>query len=532
MKRVGSRLETQVLIIGGGITGVGLARDLSLRGVQCLVVEKGHVNAGASGGNHGLLHSGARYVSNDPITAQECRSESRLLKQLAPGCCEDTGGLFVAVAGDSEKYVADFPQLCEQNGIRVQTIDCREARDLEPELSENITAAFRVEDAAVDPFALSCDNIADATTHGARLLTSAQVVGIIREGGRIRSVRIRQLRTGREIEVEADQIINASGAWVGKVAELAGLRLSVVWSKGSILVTQRRITNGVVNRLRPPTDGDIIVPGGTVSLAGTTSVRVNDIDNLHADFVEVDFLVQEAAKVVPVMHHTRLARAFAGVRPLLGSFSTGNDRNLSRDFEIIAHDEDGLSNLITVISGKLTTYRLTAEKAADLICLRLGVNGPGLTGNMPLPRAPVNDWVVAGLAPRLWRLQKKPNDALLCECEMVPMSAIAQIVDQLRAEGETVDLDAIGRRSRMGKGSCQGAFCGLRTTGFLYERGIFMGDRGIQELKTFLESRWKGLRPVLWGQQLVQEQLQEAIHCGLFSLETPDVRESEEGAVE
>jgi glycerol-3-phosphate dehydrogenase len=103
---------------------------------------------------------------------------------------------------------------------------------------------------------------------------------------------------------------------------------------------------------------------------------------------------------------------------------------------------------------------------------------------------------------------------------MMPMSAVAEIVHQLRADGETVDLDAIRRHSRMGKGSCQGAFCSLRTTGFLYGLGVFSDDRGIQELKAFLETRWKGLRPVLWGGQLVQEQLQEAVHCGLLNLET------------
>jgi glycerol-3-phosphate dehydrogenase len=103
---------------------------------------------------------------------------------------------------------------------------------------------------------------------------------------------------------------------------------------------------------------------------------------------------------------------------------------------------------------------------------------------------------------------------------MVPMSAVEQISRRIRADDETVDLDAIRFRTRMGKGSCQGAFCGLRTVGFLYKLGIFKGDQGIQDLRAFLEARWKGLRPVLWGSQLVQEQLQEAIHCGLFNLET------------
>ena len=105
-------LTTQVLIIGGGATGTGLARDLALRGVRCLLVEKRDINAGASGGNHGLLHSGARYIASDPAAARECRDEGSIIKRLAPQCVEDTGGLFVAVKGDDENYIADFADRC------------------------------------------------------------------------------------------------------------------------------------------------------------------------------------------------------------------------------------------------------------------------------------------------------------------------------------------------------------------------------------------------------------------------------------
>jgi glycerol-3-phosphate dehydrogenase len=515
------RLKTQVLIVGGGIVGTGLARDLALRGLECMVVEKRRINAGASGANHGLLHSGARYVSNDSPTARECCSESRLLKQLAPHCCEDTGGLFVAVAGDDETYITDFPRLCDENGISVRAVDRREAREIEPELSQDVIAAYQVEDACVDPFRLSFDNMADASAHGVRLMTRSSVVGMARAGNQVRSVRVHRHSSGDEIHIEAEQVVNASGAWVGKVAELAGLDLPVVWSKGSVLICRTRLTECVINRLRPPGDGDIVVPGGTVSLLGTTSVRVNEIEHLRIGFDEVDFLVEETAKVVPVIQNTRLLRAFAGVRPLIHFPDAINDRMISRSMQIIDHEADGVANLITVLGGKLTTFRLAAEKVADMVCRRMGVNARCLTKELPLPDASVNDWVAAGVAPSLWRRQKKLNDALLCECEMVPVSAVAQIVDQLRADGETVDLDAIRLHSRMGKGSCQGTFCGLRTMGFLYENGAYTGDQGIQDLKAFLESRWKGLRPVLWGPQLIQEQLQEAVHCGLFCLETP-----------
>jgi glycerol-3-phosphate dehydrogenase len=519
MNSVENRLKTQVLIIGGGITGVGLARDLALRGLKCLIVEKTHINAGASGANQGLLHSGARYVMNDPETARECKSETELLKRLAPGCCEDTGGLFVAIECDSENYIADFPHLCARSGIETGIIDCGDARELEPELSDKIIAAYRVADGSVDPFRLSFDNLADAMDHGTEFLSYCRVAGFIRNGDRIQSVKILRLETGTEIEVEAEQIVNASGAWAGQIARLAGLDLPVVWSKGSMLITQPRITERVINRLHPPANGDIIMPGGTVSLLGTTSMRVSDVDNLHVGIDEADFIVEETSKLVPEIQSTRIIRGFAGVRPLIGSSETSDDREISRSSRIIDHERDGIRNLITLIGAKLTTYRLTAERAADLICARMGVTAPCLTKDQPLPASPLNGWVVAGVAPRLWLNRRKRRDALLCQCELVPESAISEIVELLRATSQKVDLDAIRLHSRMGKGTCQGAFCGMRTAGFLYDLGCFRGGQGIESLKSFLETRWKGTRPVLWGRQMVQEQLQEAIHCGLFNLE-------------
>jgi glycerol-3-phosphate dehydrogenase len=153
-------MESQVLIIGGGATGTGLARDLALRGVQCIVAEAWDINAGASGANHGLLHSGARYVSTDPTVTKECRQESELLKKLAPHCIENTGGLFVAVEGDDESYVADFPHLCSRCGIPVRALDIKDARELEPALSKNLIAAYTVDDATIDPFKLSLQNLA------------------------------------------------------------------------------------------------------------------------------------------------------------------------------------------------------------------------------------------------------------------------------------------------------------------------------------------------------------------------------------
>ena len=519
MRMKNSRLETQVLIIGGGLTGAGLARDLALRGVSCLVVERGDLNAGASGSNHGLLHSGARYVSNDPAAAQECCDEAKLLKKLSPDCIQDTGGLFIALAGDNENYIADFPGLCGQNGIPVTEVDCGEIRALEPEVSHNIIAAYRVEDATVDPFKLCFDNLAEAEGHGATVLTRTEVAKIERDRNRIHAVVLRRKEGGREFTVMAEQVASATGAWAGKVAALAGVEIPMAWSKGTLLVSHRRMNQNVINRLRPPGDGDIVVPGGTVSVLGTTSVRITDLDRSRPTFEEVDFLVEETAKMIPALRTARYVRAFAGVRPLPSQKACSDDRSVSRGFLILDHEAEGLSNFVTVTGGKLTTFRLMAEKAADLLCRRLKVTSPCLTRERPLIGHESTKWVLAGLAPRLWRQGYERDEAIICECEMVPFSVMKNLIEYLRDHGDPITIDAIRMRSRLGKGACQGAFCGLRTCAYLYDGDEVKGDEGQSQLKNFLERRWHGLRPVLWGTQLAQEGLQEAIHCGLLGLE-------------
>src|SRR5579863_6741014 len=103
---------TDVLIVGGGATGSGILRDLSRRGLSCVLVEKGDFGSGTSGRYHGLLHSGARYVAKDPLAARECIAENRVIRRIAPACVEDTGGLFVATPADPDDYVEAFPARC------------------------------------------------------------------------------------------------------------------------------------------------------------------------------------------------------------------------------------------------------------------------------------------------------------------------------------------------------------------------------------------------------------------------------------
>jgi glycerol-3-phosphate dehydrogenase len=512
-------LETQVLIIGGGITGVGLARDLALRGVSSLLVERRDICAGASGANHGLLHSGARYVRSDPMAAVECREESALLKSLAAHCIEDTGGLFVAVAGDDEQYVAEFPGACARCGIPCQAVSVAEAREMEPVLSDRLIAAFLVQDASVDPFHLALDNLAEALELGGRVLLHTRLTGFIIENRCIRGARLHNDRTGQETLVKAEVVVNAAGAWAREVAGLAGIDIDLLYSKGSLLITDQRITQRVVNRLRPASDADILVPGGTVSILGTTSIRIDALDRIVPTVEESDAIIRMASAMVPSLQTTRYIRAYAGVRPLVGSRSLEDGRAVSRGFALMDHAADGLDNFVSIAGGKLTTYRLMAEKTADLVCRNLGVARPGRTRVKPLAACAANRWTAAGLAPKLWMQAQDPEDLLLCECEMVPASAVDAVIAGIRRQGGASDLYAIGRRSRVGKGTCQGAFCGVRVCAYLYDRGELAGRQGLTDLRSFLSARWRGMRPVLWDTALRQEELQEALHCGYFGLE-------------
>ena len=217
-----SVIQTQVLIIGGGVTGTALARDLALRGVDCILVEKDDINAGASGRNHGLLHSGARYVAGDASAAMECRAEGDILKRVAAQTIQDTGGYFVAVQGDDERYVADFPAYCARSGISARAVDVALARQTEPALSERTIAVFEVSDAAIDPFRLSLESMAQARSLGARLLRRTRVLAFERDGRRIGAVRVQSQVSGHELRIEAVQVVNAAGAWADEFAHLAG----------------------------------------------------------------------------------------------------------------------------------------------------------------------------------------------------------------------------------------------------------------------------------------------------------------------
>ncbi|MCL2823462.1 MAG: FAD-dependent oxidoreductase [Polyangiaceae bacterium] len=506
-----------VLIIGGGATGTGLARDLALRGVPSIVVDQGAINAGASGANHGLLHSGARYVATDPDSAAHCFREGQLLRNLAPHCIEDTKGLFVAIQGDDDRYIADFPSMCEKCGIPVRNVDLAEARAIEPALTPNIICVYEVPDATIDPFTLSIENMNHACALGAALHTHTRVVEFAINNRRIVAAIVVDTRTGQKRSIAVDEVVNASGAWSGKVAALAGIPIDTVYSKGTLLVTQHRFASRVINRLRRPANADIIVPGGIVSVLGTTSTRVDSPDGVVPTIHEVDTIIEETSSMIPALTSARILRAFSGVRPLISQGTTGDDRAVSRDLSLFDHSIHGIDNFVTITGGKLTTYRQMAEKAADIVCNHLGVTANCQTATLPLPQSSI--WTLPGVPPHEWRKASNPSDLFLCECELVPRTAVDQIAQRISKQGRIPQLQDIISESRVAKGACQGSFCSMRVLAYLRERGYGANSNPISQLKDMLCERWKGQRVTANGAQLRQFELEEAMLCGFLGLE-------------
>ena len=179
-----------IAVIGGGSTGIGIARDLSMRGLDVTLVEQGNLTHGTTGRMHGLLHSGGRYAVSDQASATECIEENRVLRDIASHCVEMTGGMFVKRPEDTEEYFQKKLSGCEACDIPTAVISGKRAREREPYLAKDIDKAISVPDGAVDPFRLVVANAASAQEHGARIETHTKVTDLLVEDGEIVGIEV------------------------------------------------------------------------------------------------------------------------------------------------------------------------------------------------------------------------------------------------------------------------------------------------------------------------------------------------------
>lgn len=526
-------IETDVVIIGGGATGAGVLRDCSQRGIRAILVEKDDIANGTTGRNHGLLHSGARYAVTDGHSAEECIRENKILKRIAGHCIEDSSGLFITLPEDDLDFQKQFITACHSAGIDTQTLSPEEALRVEPNVNPALLGAVRVPDGTIDPFRLTAANILDAEEYGGRLMNYTRVTGLIIEQGRVRGVHCIDMKTAEAIDIYAQQVVNAAGIWGQQIAEYADLGIRMFPAKGSLLIMDYRINNMVINRCRKPADADILVPGDTISLIGTTSEKVpySEIENIRVNPDEVEVLLAEGIKLCPVMEKTRVLRAYCGVRPLISLADDPSGRNISRGIVLLDHQErDNLSGFVTITGGKLMTYRLMAEMATDVVAKHLGNTTPCVTAERPLPGtgghhvwAPQVSIPVSGSATyrhgeraAKFLVDDKKQNAVICECEMVTRGEIEYAVNNLNA----MDLVDLRRRTRVGMGPCQGKMCACRAAGIVSEISETSSDeQALDSIGEFLQERWKGVKPILWGDALREAELSHWLYNSLLGYE-------------
>ena len=377
--------KPQAIVIGAGFTGVAVAYDLAQRGFAVRVLERGPLVNGTSGRTHGLLHSGARYAVDDQESAIECIDENLILKRIFPMVIEPNGGLFVALNASDMAYRDAFIKGCVECHIPIEELNSKQTLALEPNLNEKIITSFIVPDGTFDPLRLAMGFAASANAYGAEFHLFCEVQGFVMDGlGNVKGVKFTDRSTNQSKEFHADIVINAAGVWAGEIAAFAGnIDLPIKPTPGVMVTYDQRLCQRVINRLNEPGDGDIIVPQRQMITVGTTSFDAEDLDYIPVYEDQIFLMYERGCELVPAIKNTKQRGAFMASRPLLDSGTKG--RSLTRTFKCFDHKEtDQVDGLVTITGGKATTMRLMAEKTADLVCQKLGMNVSCQTADVPI----------------------------------------------------------------------------------------------------------------------------------------------------
>jgi glycerol-3-phosphate dehydrogenase len=385
MERLDILME-HIIVIGGGGTGGALAYDLALRGFGVTLFEKGEFLSGTTGRHHGLLHSGARYAVSDARAARECVEENRILRRIAPQSLEANDGLFVALTEEDLAYGAVFPGQCEACGIRTTVLKPGQALAMEPALNPGLLMAVQVPDASMDPWRLALRFFSSAKALGARINHFSQVVGLSMSRKAVTGVNVLDHRSGKRYMCPGDIIVNATGAWAGTITRMAGIADPVQPGPGVIVAVEGRITDMVINRLHPPSTGDIIVPQRNLTILGTSLWLADDPDNVEVPREHAAEIVSLCSRMVPSLASRKVTASWSACRPLIRPEALVDDpQGITRSFSCFDHGAlNGIRGLVSVTGGKATTARAIAEKTADLICRMTGRDIPCRTADREL----------------------------------------------------------------------------------------------------------------------------------------------------
>lgn len=375
--------KPHAIIVGAGFTGVATAHDLALRGFDVTVVERGDICNGTSGRTHGLLHCGGRYAVKDQESAIECIDENTLLRKIVPQAIEPNGGLFIALDDSDLSYGEAFIEGCEACHIPLEQLTPQQALRLEPNINPRLLTAFLIPDGTFDPLRLALSFAANAKKNGARFRTYTEAKGLIMDGtGRVTGVRILDRQSNKAEELRGDILVNATGAWAGEIAEMAGADVPVKPTPGVMVAYDQRFVQRAINRLNKPGDGDIVLPQRRMVVVGTTSFEIDDLDYVPVLDDHVDLMLERGAELIPAIRNARIRGKYMATRPLI---SSGSGRSAARTFKCYDHKEThNVEGFVTITGGKATTLRAMAEKTADVVCEKLGLNAPCQTKEVPL----------------------------------------------------------------------------------------------------------------------------------------------------
>jgi glycerol-3-phosphate dehydrogenase len=525
-----------VVVVGGGVTGAGLARDLALRGVSVLLLDKGDWGAGTSGASSWMVHGGPRYLEFDWETTRLSCEDAGHIVRIARHMVHRCVFLLPVLPGDPlgierlETAMEVYDRFQPLKGSHAHLrLSGDEARRLEPGLSPDVLAAVTMEEWGVDPHRLTWANVLDAVRAGARAQNHCRVEALLRDGGSVAGVRYRA-PDGRRVEARARLVVNAAGPWAPEVAAMAGARVRLRPAKGVHVVYDRRLSAFALSAEAVDGRDLLLVPHGGVTFLGTTDDDYyGDLDALDVLPDEVDYLLQAAERVFPGIRGYRPVRATAGVRPTLFEWRPNED-DLSRRFQLLDHEQlDGVRGLLTIAGGKLSMYRLMAEVAADAVCERLGVRAECSTARRPLPGAagvapPVGELaaehgLTALAAARLLErhgseapevLQDPRRGRLSCRCESLTEAELAHAA---RHEQVRTLADAF-RRVGLAAGPCAGGACLERAAAVIGQELGWTPAECRDACREHVTAAWRARAPVLdrWG--WAQEELAYGMRRG------------------
>ncbi|HWB66022.1 MAG TPA: glycerol-3-phosphate dehydrogenase/oxidase [Mycobacteriales bacterium] len=383
-----------VLVIGGGVTGAGVALDAATRGLSTALVEARDVASGTSSRSSKLIHGGLRYLEQFDfgLVREALRERELLLTRLAPHLIQPVSFLYPLTRyGWERAYVASGLMLYDALGggrslPRHRHLTRRGARALAPALRRDaLVGAIRYYDAQCDDARHTLTVARTAAAYGAILRSSTEVVGFLREGGRITGAELRDTETGDTATVRTGVVVNATGVWADDVQRLADSRgeFKVRASKGiHIVVPRDRISSETGIILRTEKSVLFVVPWDEHWIIGTTDDDWH-YDKAHpaASSVDIDYLLSRVNRALAVpLTRDDISGVYAGLRPLLVGEKEETSQ-LSRE-HAISHSPRGM---VSVAGGKYTTYRVMARDAVDAAVEDLGRHTPPcVTEHIPL----------------------------------------------------------------------------------------------------------------------------------------------------